>query len=64
MSGSLGVSRPKLLLQHRHDRIVPGVMKILLRRRDVDALACPAAVSVRRRMERLMDVADDMNEKR
>ena len=63
-SGGLGLGRSKLLLQHRDNCIVPGVMEILLCRRHVDALARAAAIRVSRRMQRLMDVAHEMDEKR
>src|SRR5438132_4216257 len=39
-------------------------MEILLYRRDVDLLAGPAAIGVRRGMQRLMNVADEMDQKR
>ena len=64
VSSSLRLVGSKLLLQDGDNPIIPGVMKILLRRHGVYLLACAAAVSVRRRMQRLMDVADEMNEKR
>ena len=39
-------------------------MEIFLYRRDVDLLAGPAAIGVRRGMQRLMNVADEMDQKR
>jgi hypothetical protein len=51
----------ELLLQHDDHGIVPDVVEILLCRRNVDLLASSASVGVRRRMQRLMDVADKMD---
>ena len=62
-SGGLRLGRSKLLLQHRDNRIIPGVMEILLCPRDVGALARPASLGVGRCMQRLMDVAYKMNQK-
>jgi len=39
-------------------------MEIILRRRDVDLLTRAAAIGIRRGMQRLMDVADEMDEER
>ena len=62
--GGLGLVGFKLLLQHRDHRIVPGVMEILLHRLHVDTLARPSSICVRNGMQRLVDVADEVNEKR
>src|SRR5690242_12339163 len=60
----LRIVAPKLVFQHCYDTVVPHVMEILLRGGDVYRLAGPAAISVGRRMQGLMDVADEMNQKR
>jgi hypothetical protein len=39
-------------------------MQILFYRRDVDPLAPSAPIAVRGRMQRLVDVVDEMNQKR
>jgi hypothetical protein len=53
----------ELLLQHRDNGIIPGEVQIIFRRRDVHLLACQAAIGVRRRVQRLMNVAYEMDQK-
>jgi hypothetical protein len=59
-SSGLWVGCSELLLQHHDNRIVPGVMEILLSGCNVDPLARPATVGVGRCMQGLMDVASEM----
>ena len=54
----------KLLLHYRDYRIVPGIMEILLHRLHVDTLARPSSIRARNGMQRLVDVTDEVNEKR
>src|ERR1700730_1937104 len=63
-SDGLRLGRSKLLLQHRDNCIIPGVVKIPLRRRNVDLLARPAAIGVSGGMERLMYIAYEIDQKR
>jgi hypothetical protein len=56
--------RSKLPLQHHDNRVVPGIVEILFRWRDIHLLARAATIGVGRGMERLMDIADEMDEKR
>jgi len=53
----------KLLLHFDYDCIVPGKVKIRLRRNDVDLLTGAAAIGVGRSIQRLVDVSYEMNEK-
>ena len=60
---SFGVRGSKFLFQYHYNCIVPSVMKALLGGSDVHLLARAAPVCICRSMERLMDVANKMNEK-
>jgi hypothetical protein len=54
----------KLLLKQDDNCVVPGIVKILLGRRDVNLLAGAATVGVGRCMERLMYIGYEMDQKR
>jgi hypothetical protein len=60
---SFGVRGSKFLFQYHYNCLVPSVMKVLLGGSEVHLLARAAPVCVCRSMERLMDVANEMNEK-
>jgi hypothetical protein len=64
VSRGFGVVGSKLLLQHCYNRIVPGVMKILLCRHNVNLLARSPAIGIRGGMQRLVNVTNEMDEKR
>src|SRR5262249_156237 len=61
-SGGLGVMRSKLLLQYCDNSVVPGIMEILLLRHYTYHLANTTPVRIRCCMQRLMNVADEMDQ--